>query len=118
MESGFLHKIEKLEKELTQIGFYPCFNGIRVLTAIIDALLNFDLTIEIIGTWIWVSGDTFAVKAQLKELGFKWASKKKAWYWHPEGYVRMHKKNFTLDEIKNMHGSQTLKTSSKKLLLV
>ena len=86
--------------------------------AIIDALLNFDLTIEIIGTWIWVSGDTYSVKAQLKELGFKWASKKKAWYWHPEGYVKMHKKNFTLDEIKNMHGSQTLKTSSKKLLLV
>ena len=86
--------------------------------AIIDALLNFDLTIEIIGTWIWVSGDTFAVKAQLKELGFKWASKKKAWYWHPGEYVKMHKKNFTLDEIKNMHGSQTLKTSSKKLLLV
>ena len=86
--------------------------------AIIDALLILELTIEIIGTWIWVSGDTFAVKAQLKELGFKWASKKKAWYWHPEGYVKMHKKNFTLDEIKTMHGSQTLKTSSKKLLLV
>ena len=55
--------------------------------AIIDALLNFDLTIEIIGTWIWVSGDTYAVKAQLKELGFKWASKKKAWYWHPDTWA-------------------------------
>lgn len=40
-----------------------------------------DILIELVGTWIWVSGNTYSVKGRLKELGFKWASKKQMWYW-------------------------------------
>lgn len=36
-----------------------------------------DILIELIGTWIWVSGNTFPIRKQLSELGFEWASKKK-----------------------------------------
>lgn len=40
-----------------------------------------DILIELVGTWIWISGNTYSVKDRLKELGFKWASKKHMWYW-------------------------------------
>lgn len=40
-----------------------------------------DILIEVVGTWIWVSGNTYSIKSKLKELGFKWASKKQMWYW-------------------------------------
>jgi curved DNA-binding protein CbpA len=84
---------------------------------IIDSLINFDIDLEIIGTWVWVSGpNTFAIKDQLKELGFKWAGKKKAWYWHEGEYKAMHKKNFSLDEIRTMHEVKKIKTNSKKVL--
>ena len=40
-------------------------------------MANFEnITIELIGSWIWVSGDTREIKEKLKEIGFKWASKK------------------------------------------
>jgi len=38
------------------------------------------IKIELCGLWLWVTGDTRPVKAQLKEAGFKWAHKKKQWY--------------------------------------
>ena len=31
-------------------------------------------------TLIWVSGDTFPVKDQLKADGFRWSAKKRAWW--------------------------------------
>lgn len=43
--------------------------------------LKANITIELVGTWIWIQGDTYPVKRQLKELSFKWSAKKKMWYW-------------------------------------
>jgi hypothetical protein len=52
------------------------------LEKIISLILHFEnITIELVGSWIWVSGDTKEIKEKLKELGFKWASKKKMWYY-------------------------------------
>ena len=52
------------------------------LEKIISQILYFDnITIELIGSWIWLSGDTKAIKDILKDLNFKWASKKKMWYY-------------------------------------
>lgn len=82
---------------------------------IIDALINFDLDLEIIGTWVWATGNTYSSKDKLKELGFKWAGKKKAWYWHEGEYKKNNNKNFSLDEIRNMHDSKKIK--SRKFVL-
>jgi curved DNA-binding protein CbpA len=79
---------------------------------IIDVLSQYDVTIEIIGTWIWVRGNTYPIKAILSELGFSWGNKKKAWYWYEGEYKKRSKKEFTLDEIKNMHGCETVKKGS------
>lgn len=43
--------------------------------------LKANITIELIGTWIWIKGDTYPIKTRLKELGFRWASKKGMWCW-------------------------------------
>lgn len=40
-----------------------------------------DILIELVGTWIWVSGNTYPIRKQLSKLGFEWAPKKKMWYW-------------------------------------
>ncbi|EAY31035.1 hypothetical protein [Microscilla marina] len=39
------------------------------------------LIFELVGNWIWVTGDTRAHKETLKKAGFFWAKKKQAWYW-------------------------------------
>ena len=83
------------------------------LEKVISLLLHFEnITIELIGSWIWVSGDTKEIKEKLKELGFKWASKKKMWF-----YGEMKGRNpqeKSMEEIKSKYGSETLKTNDKK----
>ncbi|MGL4802009.1 MAG: hypothetical protein ACRC18_07060 [Cetobacterium sp.] len=86
---------------------------------IIDELINFEgLTIEIIGTWIWISGNTYNAKDKIKELGFKWAAKKKMWYRSPEcATTKRSRKEFSIDDIKSMHGvKEIIKTKQTKKL--
>ncbi|KAB7892599.1 hypothetical protein [Poseidonibacter ostreae] len=83
------------------------------LEKIISLILHFEnIVIELVGSWIWVSGDTKEIKEKLKELGFKWASKKKMWYFG-EMKGRNHKEK-SLDEIKSKYGCETLKKNQKR----
>ncbi|MGE1024447.1 molecular chaperone DnaJ [Bacillus sp. GMs2/2] len=82
---------------------------------IIDKLIKYDIEIEIIGTWIWITGNTYSLKTELKQLGFKWASKKKAWYWYEGEYKKFHNKDFSLDEIRSMHEVKRIKKNKPKL---
>ncbi len=64
------------------------------------------LVIEICGSWVWLTGDTRAHKDTLKEAGFKWAAKKKAWYFRPEQFRSRSKGSTSLEEIRAKYGSQ------------
>ena len=71
---------------------------------IINKIIGLDgIDIEIIGSWIWVTGNTYPCKEVLKSLNFKWGSAKKAWYWHNDDYKKRSKKHFDLDELRNMY---------------
>lgn len=74
---------------------------------IISKLIRMDgVEIEIIGCFIWLSGNTKEHKEEIKLLGFKWHSKKKMWYKAPEGYRRWNnKKEYSMEEIRSMYGS-------------
>lgn len=43
---------------------------------ILNTIINFNITIEVIGTWIWTF-DSYAYRKELKELGFTYAYRKK-----------------------------------------
>lgn len=60
--------------------------------------------IEIIGSFVWVSGDTKPHKDVLKSLGFKWHTVKKNWYKAPENYVKHSRKTYTMESIRDMYG--------------
>ena len=73
---------------------------------LINELMKMDnIIIEIIGCFVWVTGNTKPYKEQLKALRFKWHSKKIAWYLAPEDYRRRSKKDYGLDEIRTMYGT-------------
>lgn len=77
--------------------------------AIIEQLITIDnLTIEIVGSWVWVTGDTYQHRETLKALHFSWSKSKKAWYWHSEPYIKRSRKTFTLTELKDLYGSTTV----------
>lgn len=64
------------------------------------------LVIEICGSWVWVTGETRGAKDTLKEAGFKWAAKKKAWYFRPEEFSSRSQGTKSLEEIRAKYGSQ------------
>lgn len=74
------------------------------------------ITIEIIGAWIWISGNTYLYRNELKRLGFKFAGQKKAWYWHSEPYQKRSHKKLSMNDIRNYYGSTEVQTEYGKLL--
>lgn len=75
------------------------------LKDLMDKLMRMDgVHIEIIGCFVWASGDTKPHKDQLKAMGFKWHSKKMCWYKAPADYKRRGKKQYGMDEIRSMYG--------------
>lgn len=79
---------------------------------IIDELLKYNnIEIEVIGTWLWLHGQTYVIKEEIKKLGFQWSKGKKLWYKSPSndnGKNYKYKQN-SLDAIRSTFGSQFIK---------
>ena len=63
------------------------------------------LEIEICGAWVWVSGETRKHKDTIKEAKFKYASKKKCWYFRPEDWRSSSRGSHSMDDIRSKYGS-------------
>ena len=76
---------------------------------IISQILHYEnILIEVVGSWVWVSGDTREIKEKLKELNFKWASKKKLWFY---GEMKGRNPNEkSMEDIKSKYGCETVRT--------
>lgn len=70
--------------------------------------------IDIIGTWLWLSGNTKAYKEEIKELKFRWSANKCAWYYHTGTFKKKSKNHYNLDELKEMFGNQ--KVQNEKVM--
>lgn len=87
------------------------------LREVLEKIIRFsDITIEICGSWIWVSGNTYQYRTELKEIGFKWANKKKQWYWHSEAFRKKGRKALSMEEIRNYYGSTEVKAEGRRML--
>jgi hypothetical protein len=69
------------------------------------------LKIEIIGSWLWIGGETYKHKDIIKSLNFKWSKAKKLWYLSDNGNkFTGKKKGRNIKDIRNKYGSQTIET--------
>jgi len=84
---------------------------------VISEVLHFDLLIEIVGSWIWISGDTKPHKEELKKANFKWHSKRKKWYWTNQEKGRATHSKEDFETIKNKYGSTVVKSNQKYKLI-
>ena len=77
---------------------------------IIEKLIHIpEINIELCGRWLWISGNTYAAREELKAAGCRYASKKRMWYWHFEedGTDRPHKA-VSMDRIRELYGSEEI----------
>lgn len=99
---------ETTETEGTGIDFGEAMN------AAINAVIDMEgVLIEICGNWIWLSGDTRPHKDGIKAAGFWWASKKMQWYFRPADYKSSARGSFSMDDIREKHGSKSVQTKSR-----
>ena len=87
------------------------------LREILSKIITFTgINIEIIGNWIWIGGDTYSYKDEVKAMGFKWAREKKKWYFHTEAFRKKSHKKLSIDDIRNYYGSTEVETEGRKRL--
>lgn len=76
---------------------------------IIEALIKLDgINIELCGSWLWISGNTYPHRAEFKKLHFRFSKSKTAWYYHTSDYKKTNNKTFTMEQIRELYGSQAL----------
>lgn len=72
----------------------------------LNQVINLGFDIEVCGAWVWLHGDTRPHKDVIKAAGFKWAPKKCLWYYRPADYKSKGRGKYSMDEIRNKHGSE------------
>jgi hypothetical protein len=81
---------------------------------ILKKIIRLDCEIEIIGCWIYCF-KSYGVREQLKDLGFWFTKKHKAWVYSGKAKMNIHGKE-TLDQIRARKGSQKIETEEEKAL--
>lgn len=72
------------------------------------------IEIDLIGTWIWITGDTKPVKDQLKDAECKWHGKRGCWYFKIGNYYRRSSKS--LETLAEKYGCTNADKFNKKKL--
>ena len=75
-----------------------------------------NITIDIVGRFIWIDGNTYQYRNEFKTLGFKWSAQRKKWYWHNGEYKKHRNSNLSYADIQNKYGSTEVKTEQRILL--
>lgn len=67
-----------------------------------------DLTVELAGSWVWVSGNTRAHKDELKAAGLNWCRSKSKWYLKGRPSVRFGKRSMDWGYIVFKYGAEAI----------
>ncbi len=96
------------EGKKTAADYHDLDEVAEVLRVKIESLLNIspEIFVELCGLWIWVTGETKKHKDAISAIpGMRYAPEKKAWYY--PGVPSFNRTRRSMDEIRNMHGSQS-----------
>ncbi|PWS33293.1 molecular chaperone DnaJ [Pedobacter paludis] len=72
------------------------------------------LIIEVVGNWIWVTGNTKVYRCELKGAGYYFASKKLAWYFRTGEFKVRKGGRKSLDEIRAKYGIEVVSARNVK----
>lgn len=107
----------KVENEVRGESFtYDENEENKAFKEVLNTIIRYHMEIEIIGSWIWCF-NCYTYKDRLKEIGFKFSPKKKAWCWHYGDYRRHYKGEISLDDIRTKYGSQKVGNETRQHVL-
>lgn len=74
------------------------------------------ITIEIIGSWVWLTGNTLIYKDIIKAAGFFWSRNKQAWYYNGEEKKSPKRGRYNMGQLRNMWGTTEIRTEEQPVL--
>jgi hypothetical protein len=74
------------------------------------------IEIELIGNWLWVSGNTFSVRNILKQEGFYFSHPKGSWYFHQGPYLKKSGAIMSMEEMRKLWGQQKIQSEPQEQL--
>ena len=81
---------------------------------IISKIIFFDgVVIEIIGSWIWLSGNTYPYKEQIKSAGFHYSKSKRSWYYTGKAQKKYKKGYYSMNGLRAKWGSETIQNEKR-----
>lgn len=72
------------------------------------------LEIELCGTWIYVRGNTYPYRKELKTLGLNYNRQKACWIIHFDDYYKYRKKSASMSHIRDKYGSVIIRTETRE----
>lgn len=85
---------------------------------IISQLVSLEgIIIELIGNWIWLSGNTYDNREKIKAAGFFFAPNKAMWYYRPPEYKSTNRDSKTIEYIRWKYGSEVIEAKTGKFAL-
>lgn len=89
----------------------------KAIRDIIDSIINLPgITIELVGKWLWIGGDTYPVRTILKSAGLVYIKKAGVSYWVYKGVESKSRGKMDINEIKAKYGVHEFKAPAKKLI--
>ena len=84
---------------------------------IIEKIIHFDgVKVEIIGSWIWLTGNTMAYKDEIKAAGFFWSKSKKAWYFNGDTQKTRRRGRYSMNGLREKWGSVEVEKKEQQRL--
>ena len=109
-------KTESSTKESSYENMKYDFTEDTMLREMLNKIIGFTgITIEVCGSWIWVF-NSYNFRKELKEMEFRFASKKKAWYWHSDSFRKRSHKTLSMEDSRSRYGSTEVETNCTKRL--
>lgn len=93
------------------------FSADAKLREVLQKIISFSgIDIDVVGCYIWVDGNTYPYREELKANGFRWSRQRKKWYWHDGEYRKRGNKNLSYEDIQRKFGSTKVQTDTRILL--
>lgn len=73
------------------------------------------VNIEVVGCWLWLTGETKQHKDAIKAIGCRFSGDKQAWYWHEGGYRKRNGNKYSMGAIRSMFGSAEIPVNPNQL---
>jgi len=89
----------------------------HIFQEILNEIIHFNMDIEIIGFWIYARS-SYDYKDQLKDLGFWFSGKHKAWVYNGDVKRKVFRNRMTLDDIRRAYGSDHVQNEKEREAIV